>query len=57
MASQLPKPVDSNRDHLALVEAIANRDPERARTIHRQHRKRHGEMLAGLLDSRRDAFL
>ena len=52
-----PKPVDSNRDHLALVEAIANRDPERARTIHRQHRKSHGEMLAGLLDSRRGAFL
>jgi DNA-binding FadR family transcriptional regulator len=49
--------VDSNRDYLALVEAIANRDPERASTIHRQHRKSHGEMLAGLLDPRRGAFL
>lgn len=45
-----PKPVDSNRDHLALVEAIANRDCERARAIHRQHRRRHGEILAGLLE-------
>jgi DNA-binding GntR family transcriptional regulator len=52
-----PRPVDSNRDHLALVEAIADRDPERARTIHRHHRKRHGEMLAGLLDPHRGAFL
>jgi DNA-binding GntR family transcriptional regulator len=35
---------------LALVEAIADRDADRARTIHRQHRLRHGEMLAGLLE-------
>jgi DNA-binding GntR family transcriptional regulator len=48
-----PKPVDSNRDHLALVEAIANSEPERARTIHREHRRRHGEMLANLLESPR----
>lgn len=44
-----PKPVSSNRDHLALVDAIERRDAEAARRIHREHRVRHGEMLVRLL--------
>lgn len=44
-----PKPVSSNRDHLELVAAIEQRDPERARTSHRLHRLRHGEMLVNIL--------
>lgn len=43
------KPVASNEDHLALVEAIARGDAERAWTIHREHRIRNGQMLVGLL--------
>lgn len=45
-----PKPVDSNRDHAALVEAIAARDAERARQIHHAHRQRAGAMLADLIE-------
>ena len=44
-----PRPVASNRDHLALVEAIERRDPEEAARIHRQHRIRAGKMLVELL--------
>jgi DNA-binding GntR family transcriptional regulator len=44
-----PKPVDSNKDHLALVEAIERQDYEAARLIHRQHRIRNGQMLVGIL--------
>lgn len=45
-----PKPVTSNEDHLALVEAIERRDPEEAWRIHREHRVRNGRMLVSLLD-------
>lgn len=48
-----PKPVASNRDHLALVEAIERRDPEEAARVHREHRIRAGKMLVGIL---RDGF-
>jgi DNA-binding GntR family transcriptional regulator len=44
-----PTPVASNRDHLALVEAIERRDPEEAARIHRQHRIHAGKMLVDLL--------
>jgi DNA-binding GntR family transcriptional regulator len=44
-----PKPVDSNRDHLALVEAIERRDPEEAARIHQKHRREAGAMLVDLL--------
>lgn len=44
-----PKPVGSNRDHAALVQAIRDRDPSRARDIHEQHRRRAAEMLVGLV--------
>lgn len=45
-----PKPTESNTDHAALVEAIARRDPEAARRIHRQHRIRTGRMLVAVLE-------
>ncbi|MEZ5843093.1 MAG: GntR family transcriptional regulator [Hyphomicrobiaceae bacterium] len=44
-----PKPVASNSDHRALVEAIRARDPERAYRVHEQHRRKSGEMLVELL--------
>lgn len=44
-----PKPVKSNADHRALVEAIANREPERAREVHRAHRVGAKELMIGLI--------
>ena len=44
-----PKPVESNRDHAELVEAIRNRDAEHAATIHRRHRQKAATMLLQLL--------
>jgi DNA-binding FadR family transcriptional regulator len=44
-----PKPTESNRDHLALVEAIEKGLPEEARRIHTEHRVRAGRMLVSLL--------
>lgn len=44
-----PKPVSSNREHQALVEAIATNQPELAQKIHQDHRKRAGGMLVKLL--------
>ena len=44
-----PKPVDSNKDHAAVVDAIARGDSVAARRLHRQHRVRSGEMLVNLL--------
>ena len=44
-----PKPVDSNKDHAAVVEAITRGDAEAAREIHRQHRIRAGQILVSLL--------
>ena len=44
-----PKPVQSNADHKAVVEAIIQRDPEAARKLHRMHRVRSAENLIGIL--------
>jgi DNA-binding GntR family transcriptional regulator len=44
-----PKPVSSNRDHAALVAAIRDRDPQKAREIHEQHRRRAADMLVALV--------
>ena len=44
-----PKPVGSNEDHEALLDAIERRDADAARQIHREHRFRNGRMLVGLL--------
>jgi DNA-binding GntR family transcriptional regulator len=44
-----PKPVESNRDHAAVVDAIRKRDGDTAATIHRRHRQKAGAMLLRLL--------
>lgn len=44
-----PKPVSSNRDHLALLQAIKSRNSEEARHIHYNHRRQSGDMLTMLL--------
>lgn len=44
-----PKPLQSNDDHRCVLEAIQNRDPERARSLHEQHRVQSGVMLVELL--------
>jgi DNA-binding GntR family transcriptional regulator len=44
-----PRPVESNKDHLALVEAIEHRNADLAHDIHREHRIRNGRMLVDLL--------
>lgn len=45
-----PRPVDSNRDHAAVVAAIRNGDGNQAYTIHRRHREQAGAMLLKLLE-------
>jgi DNA-binding GntR family transcriptional regulator len=45
-----PKPSNSNRDHEAVVEAIAKGDAKSAERIHREHRERSGAMLITLLE-------
>lgn len=45
-----PKPTNSNRDHEAVVEAIAKGDAKLAERIHREHRERSGAMLIALLE-------
>ncbi len=44
-----PTPTDSNEDHQAVIKAIRDRDPEAARAIHHDHRKKSGAMLVELL--------
>ena len=44
-----PKPSGSNRDHAAVVDAIAKGDPEAAEEIHLRHREESGAMLIKLL--------
>jgi DNA-binding GntR family transcriptional regulator len=44
-----PRPSGSNRDHEAVVEAIAARNWESAEAIHRRHREQSGKMLIALL--------
>lgn len=44
-----PRPVDSNKDHNALLDAIEAGDADAARSIHREHRIRNGKMLVKLL--------
>ena len=45
-----PKPVNSNKDHAAVVAAIRRGDADAAHRIHRQHRMRAMQMLADLLE-------
>lgn len=46
-----PKPVQSTREHHDLIDAIEAGEPERAWQIHRTHRERAADMLAGILSS------
>ncbi len=46
-----PRPVDSNQDHRAVVEAIARGDADEARRVHRTHREKSGHMLIELLST------
>lgn len=45
-----PMPVNSNRDHAAVLEAIRRRDPETAYREHHRHREEAGVMLTALLE-------
>jgi len=44
-----PMPINSNRDHEAVAEAVASHDAKRARELHHGHRERSGKMLVDLL--------
>ncbi|MEX1348827.1 MAG: GntR family transcriptional regulator [Desulfobacterales bacterium] len=46
-----PKPVDSNKDHRAVVEMIEKGNAEEARRIHYEHREKAGVLLLSLLES------
>lgn len=46
-----PKPVDSNKDHRAVVEMIEKDKAEEARRIHYEHREKAGVLLLSLLES------
>lgn len=46
-----PKPEQSTREHLDLVHAIEERDPQKAWKIHRTHRETAADMLAEILSS------
>ncbi|WP_299438160.1 GntR family transcriptional regulator [uncultured Rhodospira sp.] len=47
-----PKPTRSNQDHRKVVDAIRQRDPDRARRTHRRHRQRASALLTDLLRAR-----
>jgi DNA-binding GntR family transcriptional regulator len=44
-----PKPVNSTREHLAVVEAIRRGDTVAARELHRAHRERGSRELTEIL--------
>jgi len=44
-----PKPTYSNKDHAAVIDAIAKGDREAARRLHHRHRVKSGNMLVALL--------
>lgn len=46
-----PKPVNSNKDHAAVVQAIVDRDPVAARAIHERHRREAATVLVGIVRS------
>ena len=45
-----PKPVSSNNDHRAVVDAICRRDPRTAYRVHYKHRQQSGATLIALLE-------
>jgi DNA-binding GntR family transcriptional regulator len=48
-----PRPVNSTREHLALVDAIRRGDAVAARELHRTHRERGSRELTGILQHHR----
>ena len=48
-----PRPVNSTREHLALVDAIRRGDAVSARELHRAHRERGSRELTGILQHHR----
>jgi DNA-binding GntR family transcriptional regulator len=48
-----PRPVNSTREHLALVDAIRRGDAVAARELHRAHRERGSRELTGILQHHR----
>lgn len=47
-----PPPSQSDSEHRAIVQAIRERDPDRAEALHRRHRERADELALGLLRNR-----
>lgn len=45
-----PRPVNSNRDHADVLQAIRDRDEETAYRVHRRHRVEAGRLLITLLE-------
>jgi DNA-binding GntR family transcriptional regulator len=45
-----PQPVNSNRDHAEVLQAIRDRDEETAYRVHRRHRIEAGRLLIALLE-------
>ncbi|MDK4731464.1 GntR family transcriptional regulator [Rhizobium sp. CNPSo 3490] len=45
-----PKPIQSNRDHEALIDALIQKDAESARQIHHDHRERAKQTIVELLE-------
>ena len=50
------KPVYSNTNHAAVVEAIRRNDPESAREIHAAHKKRWSQELDMIVERNPDVF-
>jgi DNA-binding GntR family transcriptional regulator len=48
-----PKPVNSTREHLAVLEAIRRGDAVGARELHREHRSRGSRELTEILQRHR----
>jgi hypothetical protein len=44
-----PTPTQSNRDHRDLVEAIRDGLADKAEALHREHRRKHGQLLVSIL--------
>jgi DNA-binding GntR family transcriptional regulator len=44
-----PTPTQSNRDHRDLVEAIRDGEADKAEALHREHRRKHGQLLVSIL--------
>ena len=45
-----PIPVDSNNEHRQLLDALVEKDANKARKLHETHRKKSGKMLVELLN-------